>query len=59
MYDLTIAIINKCLEFQSDWLKIIRISSSNFVPYHCVKEIKNFESTAKLLERYAPKANQY
>ena len=24
IYDLTIAIINKCLEFQIDWFKIIR-----------------------------------
>ena len=51
MYDLTIAIVNKYFEFQNDWLKIIRISgyafvstiARNFVLYHYVKEIKNFE----------------
>ena len=42
MYDLTIAVINKCFEFQNDWLKIIRISN-NFVLYPCIDEIKNFE----------------
>ena len=25
LYDLTIAIINKCFEFQNDWLKIIPV----------------------------------
>ena len=44
MYDLTIAIINKCFEFQSDWLKIIHI-----VLPHCVKEIKNFEQYKNFL----------
>ena len=45
MYDLTIAIINKCFEFQNDWLKIIRKDTIalNFVLYHCIKEIKNIE----------------
>ena len=33
-YDLTIAIINKCFEFQNDWLKIIpvRYNCTQFCP---------------------------
>ena len=45
MYDLTTAIVNKCFEFQNDWLNIIciRYNCTHFVLYHCVKEIKNFK----------------
>ena len=45
MHDLTIAIINKCFEFKNDWLKLFVLDTIalNFVGYHCVKEIKNFE----------------
>ena len=34
IYDLTIAIINKCFEFQNDWLKIIpvRYNCTQFCP---------------------------
>ena len=34
IHDLTVAIINKCFEFQNDWLEIIRIryNCSQFCP---------------------------
>ena len=46
IHDLTNAIVNKCFEFQNDWLKIVRIIDTiprNFILYHSVKGIKNFE----------------
>ena len=48
MYDFTVATINKCFELQNDWLKIICIRY-NFVLYHCVKEIENFEQHENFL----------
>ena len=51
MHDLTIAIINKCFEFQNDWLKIIRIrcNCTKFILYRCIKEIKKFRTTSEFL----------
>ena len=45
VYDLTIAIENKCFEFQNNCLKrsVFDINASNFVLDNCVKEIKNKE----------------
>ena len=52
LYDLTIAIIKKCFEFQNDWLKIgslLGTITRNFVLYHCVKGIDNFEQHQNFL----------
>ena len=58
---LTIAIINKCFEFQNDWLKTILLGTTtpNFVLYRCVKKNHKFRTTSELFERYAPKYYQH
>ena len=42
---LLLLIINKYFEFQNNWLKkfLLRTIAHNFVLYHYVKKIKNFE----------------
>ena len=48
MYDFSITFINKCFEFQNDWLKIIRPIACNFVLYHYHETQKECTITALL-----------
>ena len=60
MYDLTIAIIDKCFEFQNNWFKIIRMGyyCKQIFPIPLCCRNQKFRTTSELLERYAPKSNQ-
>ena len=62
VYDLTIIIIKKCLEFLNYSIKIIRIryECKQFCPIPvCLKNKKKNRTALEVLERYVPKSNQH
>ena len=60
MYDLIIAIINKCFEFQNDRLKAICVgyNCTKFCPVLLCQRNHKIQTTSELNEQYATKAYQ-